>query len=103
MLEIKKQIAAALAAAANGAVEAADITAALEYPPNPEMGDIAFPCFKLSRVLRKAPPAIAADLAAAFKHESVERVDVAGGYLNLFLSKEYLAKYVIEYLSNFVQ
>ena len=96
MLEINKQIAAALAAAANGAVEACDVAAALEYPPNPEMGDIAFPCFKLSRVLRKAPPAIAADLAAAFSHEAVERVDVAGGYLNLFLSKEYLAKYVIE-------
>lgn len=96
MLEIKKQIAAALAAAANGAVDASDVASALEYPPNPEMGDIAFPCFKLSRVLRKAPPAIAQDLAAAFSHEAVERVDVVGGYLNLFLNKEYLAKYVIE-------
>ncbi len=96
MLEIKKQVAAALSAASGGAVAESDIVAALEYPPNPEMGDIAFPCFKLSRVLRKAPPAIASELASGFRCEAVERVDVAGGYLNMFLSKEYLAKYVIE-------
>ncbi len=95
MIEIKKQIAAALAAAANGAIEAQDVQDALEYPPNPEMGDVAFPCFRLSRVLRKAPPAIAAELSAAFSCPAVERVEVAGGYLNLFLNKTYLAEYVI--------
>ncbi len=96
MIEIKKQIAEALSAAAGGAIEASAVQDALEYPPNAEMGDLAFPCFRLSRVLRKAPPAIAADLAAALTCPAVERAEVAGGYLNLFLNKTYLAEYVIE-------
>ena len=96
MLEIKKNIAAALAKATGDAVEENVIFESLEYPPNPEMGDIAFPCFKLSRVMRKAPPAIAAEIGGAFECEAVEKTDVAGGYLNLFLSKEYLAKHIIE-------
>ncbi len=96
MIEIKKQIAEALAAAAGGQIDVQTVLDSLEYPPNPEMGDLAFPCFKLSRVLRKAPPAIAADLAAAFHCSAVTRVDALGGYLNLFLNKEYLAAYVIE-------
>ena len=32
-----------------------DISMMLEYPPNPEMGDLAFPCFKLSKILRRSP------------------------------------------------
>ena len=95
MIEIKKQIAEALSAAAGGAIEAAAVQDALEYPPNADMGDIAFPCFRLSKVMRKAPPAIAAELSAAFSCPAVERVEVAGGYLNLFLNKAYLAEYVI--------
>ena len=42
----------------------ADIAAALEIPPNTEMGDYAFPCFKLSKALRKSPMMISDTLAA---------------------------------------
>ena len=96
MLEIKEQIAKALSAAAGGAIDAPDVSAALEYPPNPEMGDLAFPCFRLSKALRKAPPMIANDLAAAFTCPAVERVAVVGGYLNLYLNKTFLAEYVVD-------
>ena len=96
MLEIKQQIARALSEAAGGACPAPEIAAALEYPPSAEMGDLAFPCFRLSRVLKKAPPAIAADLAKSFESPAVARAEAAGGYLNLFLDKEYLARHVIE-------
>ena len=95
MIEIKKQIAEALSAAAGGAIDAVAVQDALEYPPNADMGDLAFPCFRLSKVMRKAPPAIAAELSAAFSCPAVERVEVAGGYLNLFLNRAYLAEYVI--------
>ena len=37
-----------------------DILTMLEYPPDSSMGDIAFPCFRLSKTLRNAPPKIAA-------------------------------------------
>ena len=43
---------------------AEELAGYIEIPPNPEMGDYAFPCFRLAKALRKAPPAIAADLAA---------------------------------------
>lgn len=60
MYQMKSMIAEAILSAladAGGALTAAELSEALEYPPNPEMGDLAFPCFKLSRTLRKAPPA----------------------------------------------
>ena len=44
----------------------ADIMAMFEYPPDSSLGDIAFPCFKLSRILRKAPPMIAKELSEKF-------------------------------------
>ena len=96
MLEIKQQIAAALAEAAGGVCAASEIAAALEYPPSAEMGDLAFPCFRLSRALKKAPPAISAALSQSFSSPAVARAEAAGGYLNLFLDKEYLARHVIE-------
>ena len=34
------------------------IASALEVPPDTALGDYAFPCFKLSKALRKSPMAI---------------------------------------------
>ena len=96
MTEIKKQIADALCAAAGGALDAETLCAAFEYPPSADMGDLAFPCFRLSKTLRKAPPAIAAELAQGFACPAVARVEVAGGYLNFFLDKDYLVRHVID-------
>ena len=39
-----------------------EVKSYIEVPPNKEMGDYAFPCFKLAKVLRKAPPAIAEEV-----------------------------------------
>ena len=44
-----------------------DIAAMLEYPADKKMGDLALPCFKLSKILRKAPPMIASDLCAGLE------------------------------------
>ncbi|NIP74308.1 MAG: hypothetical protein GWO16_15460, partial [Gammaproteobacteria bacterium] len=35
----------------------------IEQPPDAALGDYAYPCFTLARVLRKPPPAIAGELA----------------------------------------
>lgn len=43
-------------------VDASDIIASIEIPPRPDMGDYAFPCFRLAKVMRKAPNMIAADI-----------------------------------------
>lgn len=63
-----------------------------DTPPDPSMGDLALACFQLSKILRKSPVAIAADLAASFSEhpiDGVEKVENAGGYLNFHLADSY--------------
>ena len=68
----------------------------IEIPPNSEMGDYAFPCFKLAKELRKAPPVIATELKEQIKtDEVIDKVEVAGGYLNFFINKAGLSKNVL--------
>src|SRR5260221_7246649 len=65
---------------------------ALETPPRRALGDIALPvAFALARRLRKAPRAIAQELAGALGAiDGVARVEAApNGYLNLFLDRAY--------------
>ena len=71
-------------------ISAGDISDMLEYPPDSTMGDVALPCFKLSRTLRAAPPAIAAKLSEAAFDPALCAVSCAGGYLNFKVSPEYL-------------
>ena len=71
-------------------ISAGDISDMLEYPPDSTMGDVALPCFKLSRTLRSAPPAIAARLSEAAFDPALCTVSCAGGYLNFKVSPEYL-------------
>lgn len=100
-MDMKRIIAQRIAGAAKSsfegcAMEAQDVAAMLEIPPEKKLGDYALPCFKLSRTLRKAPPAIAAALAAHMACEEIERVEVVGGYLNVFLSRGWLARGIVE-------
>ena len=89
----EKEITAAIAAAAGGALAEEEISAALEIPKESKLGDIALPCFKFARTLRKAPAAIAQDIADALVvPECVGRTETAGGYLNFFFDREYTAR-----------
>ena len=95
MKNLKKKISSALVEALTAAFpdavlpSADEIVQALEYPPDETMGDLALPCFKFSRALRKAPPAIAAALAERFSCDGVEKCEVAGGYLNFKIANSY--------------
>jgi arginyl-tRNA synthetase len=67
-----------------------DIVIPIEYPPNRALGDLGTPlAFDLARRLRKAPRAIAQELAGALGPiPGVARVDAApNGYLNVFLDR----------------
>ena len=77
-----------------------DILSMFEYPPDSNMGDIAFPCFKLSRILRKAPPIIAKELAEKFNSTIVSKIEAVNGYLNIFVSNEYLLNNVLLEIEN---
>ncbi|MBQ7975254.1 MAG: arginine--tRNA ligase, partial [Clostridia bacterium] len=85
-MDFKQQIIEQLAILTE--LEPEKVAGSVEIPPNPEMGDLAFPCFPLAKVLRKAPPMIAKELSEKFpKLDFVEKIDVAGGYLNFFFSR----------------
>lgn len=74
-----------------------EIVALIEVPPNKEMGDYAFPCFKLAKVFRKAPNMIAADLAETIEAKGeISKVMPLGGYVNFFVNKSQLAESVIK-------
>lgn len=73
-----------------------EIVGLIEIPPNSDMGDYAFPCFRLAKVFRKAPNMIAADLAESIEaKDAISKVEPAGGYVNFFVNKSQLAKNVI--------
>ena len=73
-----------------------EIVALIEVPPNKDMGDFAFPCFKLAKVFRKAPNMIAADLAENIEAKgAISKVMPLGGYVNFFVNKSQLAETVI--------
>lgn len=60
----------------------------LETPPEEKLGDLAFPCFPLARIMRKAPPIIANDLAEQFgDDDALDRVEAVGGYVNFFYNR----------------
>lgn len=70
-------------------LDAAAVAELLAAPPRPEMGDLAFPCFKLAKVFRKAPPLIAKEVAeklqAAGLPAQLASVEAAGPYVNIRL------------------
>ena len=72
----------------------------IETPKDSKNGDYAFPCFRLAKELRKAPPAIANEIKEKIETvEEIEKIEVAGGYLNFFINKTILAKEVLEEIS----
>ncbi len=103
MDDMKKTLAELIAGAltqtfegADGVPDAEEIAGFLEVPPDADMGDYAFPCFKLSKALRKGPPQIAAALAAAIDAPQVCTAKQLGGYLNFFFNREQFAKNTLE-------
>ena len=76
-------------------LSASEIEKFFEYPPDSTMGDVAFPCFRLSKVMRSAPPKIAAELSEKVAGYDLADVVAVGGYLNFKIKPEYLAGHVL--------
>ena len=99
MVDIKEKIAEILAGqladmgvgpdGQNGGLDKDEIKGMVEIPQDKANGDYAFPCFKLARTLRKAPPLIAKDIAEGIANETLfEKVEQVNAYVNMFISKE---------------
>ena len=75
-----------------------EILGLIEIPPTKDMGDYAFPCFRLAKTLRKAPPMIAEEIKQKIEIDSskIANIEVAGGYLNFFVNKELLTTEVLK-------
>lgn len=100
MQTIKKRIAEQILAGVrkvnpDTALTDGEIAGMLEYPPDPAMGDLAFPCFRLSRELRRSPVQIASALKEDLADEVIGSVGVAGGYLNIRIANAYLGGTVV--------
>lgn len=95
MINFKQKIAKAIAQVTK--LDEEELEEYIEIPPNSDLGDYAFPCFKLAKDLRKAPPIIASDIKENIKIDEriIERIDVVGGYLNIFINKETLVREVL--------
>lgn len=80
-------------------MEKEEIASALEIPKKSDMGDFAFPCFKLAKVYRKAPNMIAEDLTQKILEKNYDifsKVENVGGYINFFFAKEQFAKQLVK-------
>lgn len=74
-----------------------EISQLIELPPKPEMGDFAFPCFRLAKSYHKAPPVIAQELKEAIGDQAfLSEIKVVGGYLNFYVDKAQYAQQIIE-------
>ncbi len=102
MIQLKQQTAEKIAALAAGAFPGGSLTAdevcnMLEYPPEAAMGDLALPCFKLSKSLHRAPVQISDALAAGLADDPLfARVESVKGYLNFFFDGASLAARVTD-------
>ena len=100
MLTLKSNTAALLAECVKekfgeGLLSAEEIFTMLEYPPDTSMGDIALPCFRLSRTLRRSPVQIAEILAENVVCEEFSSVSALNGYLNFKINHTAFAKRVV--------
>ncbi len=96
MKDFKMQIAEKIAEVTS--IDVNEIKGYIEIPKDANMGDYAFPCFSLAKSLRKAPQMIATEIKEKIDitDTDIETVEIAGGYLNFTISKDELAKVVLE-------
>lgn len=86
-MDYKYELAQAVANAADMPVE--EIQTLIEIPADTKMGDFAFPCFRLAKTFRKAPPMIAAEISEKLSAPAfVAETKVVGAYINFFLDKQ---------------
>ncbi len=73
----------------------------IEIPPQSDMGDFAFPCFKLAKTLRKSPVQIADEIKEKISEdEYIEKIETKSGYLNFYINNTKLVEEVLKEINN---
>lgn len=89
-----KSIAEIIANAANLNID--EVENSIEIPKQ-GMGDYAFPCFKLAKIMKKAPQVIAAEIADKINRpDYIEDIKVLNAYINFFVKKSVFVKNILE-------
>ena len=96
MINFKQEIAKIISNITN--IDIKEIEGYIEIPPDDNMGDYAFPCFRLAKEFKKAPPVIAMELKEKIdvSNELIDSVEVVGGYLNFYINKSVLIENTIK-------
>lgn len=96
MLNFKEEIAKAISKVID--LNEEELVQGVEIPKDTKQGDYAFPCFRLAKILKKSPQAIAEEISSKVQFENgiIDKTEVINGYLNFFVNKEALAKTVSE-------
>src|SRR5659263_536313 len=96
MINYKELIAEAISAAVEN-LSKEEIAGMIEIPTDEKMGDFEFPCFRLAKDLRKAPPMIAKDIAAKLADNNIiVKVAPVNAYVNILLTREEFSYDVIK-------
>ncbi|WIF94280.1 arginine--tRNA ligase [Caminicella sporogenes] len=96
MIDFKREIANILSEKVDE-LNSEEVLNMIEIPPKSEMGDFAFPCFKLAKIFKKAPNLIAKDIVESIgENELFEKIEIIGAYINFTVDKEIFARSVIE-------
>ncbi len=94
-MDFRHEAAALIAKAAD--MDINEIENFMEVPAKSEMGDYAFPCFRLAKTMRKAPNMIAAEICGKIDDgEMFSKIEPVAAYINFFTNKSMYAKTVIE-------
>ncbi|MBU9707568.1 arginine--tRNA ligase [Paenibacillus sp. AK121] len=72
---------------AHTGLEEKEVLSLFEVPPQPEWGDVAFPCFVLAKKFRKSPQHIAMELAELVSREAGLTASASGAYVNIILDR----------------
>ena len=96
MIDLKNVIAEEIYDEALG-LSKEDIISMLEIPADESMGDFAFPCFRLAKVMHKAPQMIAGDIAQRIGNaDCFEKVEQVNAYVNIFIKRAFFASELIK-------
>ncbi len=100
MINFKTKIAEQIAKVTNISKE--ELETYIEIPKDTSNGDYAFPCFRLAKELKKAPPIIAQEIKEKIEVDEniVTKIEIAGGYLNFYINKELMTKEVLGEMAN---
>ncbi len=99
MIDYNELIAEKIANAIN--LDKNEIKQYIEIPPQSDMGDFAFPCFKLAKTLRKSPVQIADEIKEKISEdEYIEKIETKSGYLNFYINNTKLVEEVLKEINN---